>query len=155
MTAAHRTLPLGTIARVTDVATGRSVTVLVNDRGPARRSRVIDLSHAAAQALGTDRRPQDRVRIEPVAGSPSAPPARMRSEASRSTDGRPAGVQAATFASLDHARALAETLGGRVEPAGRLYRVRLGPFATMADAQRARDDAVARGYGDAIVFDAN
>jgi rare lipoprotein A len=52
LTAAHRTLPFGTRLRVTDVATGRSVTVRVNDRGPFVRGRVVDVSHAAAETLG-------------------------------------------------------------------------------------------------------
>ena len=52
LTAAHRTLPFGTRVRVTNVATGQSVTVRVNDRGPFINGRVIDVSHAAAQSLG-------------------------------------------------------------------------------------------------------
>ena len=52
MTAAHRTLPLGTVVRVTNMANGRIVTVRINDRGPHDRSRIIDLSRGAAQALG-------------------------------------------------------------------------------------------------------
>jgi len=52
LTAAHRTLPFGTRVRVTDVATGRSVTVRVNDRGPFVPGRVVDVSHSAAETLG-------------------------------------------------------------------------------------------------------
>jgi rare lipoprotein A len=52
LTAAHRTLPFGTRLRVTNVATGRSVTVRVNDRGPYVPGRVVDVSHSAADALG-------------------------------------------------------------------------------------------------------
>ncbi len=52
LTAAHRTLPFGTRVRVTNVATGRTVTVRVNDRGPFVNGRVIDVSHAAAESLG-------------------------------------------------------------------------------------------------------
>jgi rare lipoprotein A len=52
LTAAHRTLPFGTRLRVTNVTTGRSVTVRVNDRGPFVRGRVVDVSHAAAETLG-------------------------------------------------------------------------------------------------------
>jgi rare lipoprotein A len=52
LTAAHPTLPFGTRLRVTNVATGRSVTVRVNDRGPYIPGRVVDVSHAAANALG-------------------------------------------------------------------------------------------------------
>lgn len=51
-TAAHRTLAFGTIVRVTNTANGRTVKVLINDRGPHVKRRVIDLSHAAAHALG-------------------------------------------------------------------------------------------------------
>jgi rare lipoprotein A len=51
LTAAHRTLPFGTLVRVTDLRNGRSVVVRINDRGPFRRGRVIDVSPAAARAL--------------------------------------------------------------------------------------------------------
>jgi rare lipoprotein A len=52
LTAAHRTLPLGTRVRVTNVANGRSVVVRINDRGPFVDGRIVDLSRAAARALG-------------------------------------------------------------------------------------------------------
>ena len=52
LTAAHPTLPFGTRLRVTNVTTGRSVTVRVNDRGPYVPGRVVDVSHSAASALG-------------------------------------------------------------------------------------------------------
>ena len=52
LTAAHRTLPFGTRVRVTDAKTGRSVVVTINDRGPFGKGRVLDLSPAAARALG-------------------------------------------------------------------------------------------------------
>lgn len=63
MTAAHRTLPFGTMLRVTDPATGRSVIVRVNDRGPFHKSRVLDLSEAAARELGIVRRGRALVEI--------------------------------------------------------------------------------------------
>jgi len=52
LTAAHRTMPFGTRLRVTNVENGRSVVVRVNDRGPWVKDRVIDVSLAAAKALG-------------------------------------------------------------------------------------------------------
>lgn len=52
MTAAHKSLPFGSQVRVTNKKNGRSVTVRINDRGPFVRGRVIDLSPAAARALG-------------------------------------------------------------------------------------------------------
>jgi rare lipoprotein A len=54
MTAAHRTLPLGSWIRVTNLKNQRSVVVKVNDRGPVPQDRVLDLSHAAASTLGFD-----------------------------------------------------------------------------------------------------
>lgn len=52
LTAAHRSLPFGTLVRVTNDRTGRSVVVRINDRGPFVRGRVIDLTPAAARAIG-------------------------------------------------------------------------------------------------------
>lgn len=52
MTAAHRKLPFGSKVRVRDVKTGREVSVVITDRGPFTKGRVIDLSHHAAQKLG-------------------------------------------------------------------------------------------------------
>ena len=52
LTAAHRSLPFGTLVRVTNEATGRSVVVRINDRGPFVRGRIIDLTPAAARAIG-------------------------------------------------------------------------------------------------------
>lgn len=66
MTAAHRTLPFGTRVRVTAVRTGRSVVVRINDRGPFIRGRIIDVSTAAARALGITGAGVAPVRIEVV-----------------------------------------------------------------------------------------
>lgn len=54
LTAAHRTLPFGTMVRVTNHSNGRSVTVRINDRGPFVKGRIIDLTPAAARAIGMD-----------------------------------------------------------------------------------------------------
>jgi rare lipoprotein A len=53
LTAAHRTLPFGTMIEVTNIQTGRSVVVRINDRGPYIRGRVIDLTPAGARAIGS------------------------------------------------------------------------------------------------------
>jgi rare lipoprotein A len=91
MTAAHPTLPLPSYARVTNVATGKSVVVRVNDRGPFLYNRVIDLSYAAAHRIGIAQNgsglveveailPTDSLRVAsapplpPVAAAPIAPP---------------------------------------------------------------------------------
>lgn len=66
MSAAHPTLPLPSYARVTHEASGRSVIVRVNDRGPFLRGRVIDLSYAAAAKLGIIGKGSDRVVVEAI-----------------------------------------------------------------------------------------
>jgi rare lipoprotein A len=75
LTCAHPTAPFGTSLRVTDLETGRSVVVRVNDRGPFEKGRVVDLSLAAARKLGMVERGLARVRIEPLEEQdPEAPP---------------------------------------------------------------------------------
>lgn len=64
LTAAHRTFPLGSVARVTSVSSGESVIVRITDRGPFIEGRIIDLSQAAAQKIGLIRRGTGEVRVE-------------------------------------------------------------------------------------------
>ena len=74
LTAAHRTLKLGTKVKVTDLTSGRSVIVQINDRGPYADGRGIDLSYAAARQLGMVRRGVARVQIETVRNDTPPPP---------------------------------------------------------------------------------
>jgi rare lipoprotein A len=66
LTAAHRKLPLGTKVVVTNLHNGKSVMVTINDRGPYRGNREIDLSYRAARVLGMVQRGVARVKIEPL-----------------------------------------------------------------------------------------
>lgn len=66
LTAAHPSLPPGTMVRVTNLENDRKVVLRINDRGPWRRDRVIDVSYAAARALGFVRDGVARVRVEVV-----------------------------------------------------------------------------------------
>lgn len=66
LTAAHPTLPLGTAATVTNLETGKSVDVIINDRGPYVKGRDIDLSKAAAQKLGVTKEGAAAVRIDAI-----------------------------------------------------------------------------------------
>lgn len=67
LTAAHRTLPFGTLVRVTHLASGKSVEVRINDRGPHRKGRIVDLSRRAAEAIDLIRAGLARVRLEVLA----------------------------------------------------------------------------------------
>jgi rare lipoprotein A len=64
ISAAHKTLPLGSRVRVTDVRTGKSIEVRVNDRGPFVQGRVIDLSRKAAKQLGLIKKGITKVKVE-------------------------------------------------------------------------------------------
>jgi rare lipoprotein A len=63
-TAAHRTYPFGTIIRVTNLKNGGQVEVRVNDRGPQKPERIIDLSYGAAKEIGLDKMGLARVKLE-------------------------------------------------------------------------------------------
>lgn len=98
MTAAHKTLPLPTRVRVTNLENGRSAEVRVNDRGPFVDKRVIDLSYAAARQLGVVRRGTARVRVVALeaGGTPQPEP----------VGGAHAYLQAGAFAFRDNATKL-------------------------------------------------
>ena len=64
LTAAHRELPFGTYVRVTNLRNGKKVVVRINDRGPFKRGRIIDLSYAAAKKIGMVKDGSTRVRVE-------------------------------------------------------------------------------------------
>jgi len=65
-TAAHNFLPFGTIVRVVNLRNGRDVFVKIIDRGPSSKRRIIDLSHAAANAIGLIKKGIAKVRIEVI-----------------------------------------------------------------------------------------
>lgn len=80
-TCAHRTLPFGTRVKITRPDNGKSVVVTVNDRGPHKKGRIVDLSYAAAQQIGLVRDGIAQVRLE-VAGSSTQPPSASPSNVS-------------------------------------------------------------------------
>jgi len=147
MTAAHRTLPLPTYARVTNLANGRSVVVKINDRGPFRSDRRIDLSYAAAKRLGYARQGTARVRIEALDPATNALPVKPPTAAvttRRSLVGT--FVQVGAFGTLENAILMEGRLQKQhygpivvdhpILDGQLLYRLRIGP---LADVQAARD----------------
>ncbi len=145
MTAAHKTLPLPTNVRVTNLRNGRSVVVRVNDRGPFVKNRLIDLSYAAANELdivGAGTAP-----VEVVALNTSYTGA--ITSASAVPDAAPEGaatqmyIQVGAFGDASNARNLANKLTDNgVKDVGihkadsempELYRVRIGPFSRISD----------------------
>src|SRR5882757_2185446 len=69
LTAASKTLPLGSHIKVTNPTTGKSVVVRINDRGPHRRGRTLDLSKRAAQEIGITKKGVARVRVASLTGN--------------------------------------------------------------------------------------
>jgi rare lipoprotein A len=138
MTAAHKTLPLPTYVRVTNLRNGRSVVVRVNDRGPFVANRLIDLSYTAAAKLDMLR--EGTTLVEVRALTPGVP-----DDLARSAQLPPPTlyVQAGAFSDQQNAERLNERLHGAgltsafvlspLEGKSHLYRVRLGPVGSVAE----------------------
>ena len=150
MTAAHRTLPLPSYVRVRNRDNGKTVVVRVNDRGPFRRNRIIDLSYAAAHRLGIVGHGTGAVEVEAIipgdAQTPSvAVPAPVTESAVRPVLSQ-VFIQVGAFSDPTNAQALRNRLiGAGFHPVAidsaatgtpRLYRVRVGPLVSVLEADR-------------------
>ena len=170
MTAAHRTLPIPSFARVTNVKTGQSVVVRVNDRGPFHSDRVIDLSYAAAARIGIVNAGSGLVEVERIIPGPGAsdaaaqvlpPPAPVAAIETPVIAREPAGLwlQLGAFSSAQSAESfrakMVKDLPWLLEPISistreGLHRVRLGPYSNTEEAA-AIGDKVRRSLGAAPV----
>ena len=135
MTAAHRTLPLPSYVRVTNLENGRSIVVRVNDRGPFHANRIIDLSYAAATKLGIAERGTGMVEVRAIVPGEDEPPARATAPPEHPPR---LYVQVGAYALRSNAqRVLRRLQAQRIEGARvmstqvqgrRLFRVRIGPL---------------------------
>jgi len=157
MTAAHKTLPLPTYAKVTNLQNGRSIIVKINDRGPFITNRIIDLSYAAAAKLGILEYGTGLVKVEAI--NPSAPPKPVLAASKPAAAAQAAALflQVGAFKSRDNAK----RLGSKLEDAkigvihiveassasGRIYRVRIGPLSSVDEADRITGNLASQGYG--------
>jgi len=180
MSAAHKTLPLPTMVRVTNLDNGRSIVVRVNDRGPFVKSRIIDLSYAAARALGYDRKGTARVRVQALSGTVAAatpahpsvrsvrmpPPIRQipisKSNGLATATNLPDNavfVQVGAFSSYDNAARMKQRLRSfspviiqRKQLANSaIYRVRIGPLVAMPRVEQIVLSLQRAGFDQAIV----
>jgi rare lipoprotein A len=151
MSAAHTTLPIPSYVRVTNPENGRSVVVRVNDRGPFKKDRLIDLSYAAAYKLRLTEKGSGLVEVEAIdARSQAAAPVQPALGLDKSLDKRPlaaggAFVQVGAFKQKDNADQLRDRIkqsgvaqSGEVESwyNDGIHRVRLGPYANRDEAER-------------------
>lgn len=152
LTAAHRTLPLGTRVMVTHLRKGRSVVVTINDRGPFVKGRIIDLSYAAAKVLDMLEEGVAWVRVEVISWPGEHLPA-----AGTFT------VQVGSFSQWINALRLKEELschfkGVRIVPLDlgprRYWRVRIGSFPSRQEAASMAQRLARKGY-DVIVMPEN
>lgn len=165
MTAAHPTLPLPSYAKVTSVATGKSVIVRVNDRGPFLHDRVIDLSYAAAHRIGIAQKGSGEVDVEalvpggtvmvaavplpPVAAAPAAaspagtPAAEVGAPVPVAASDGGFVVQLGAFANYANAENFLAHVANQLAPAGVEPKIRQvgGLFRVFVGPYAARDDA--------------
>lgn len=178
MSAAHKSLPLPSYARVTNLDNDRSVIVRVNDRGPFHGDRLIDLSWAAAKKLdflgsGTARVEVAAITVRSdgsmtLAGEPW-PSGRGGEKADKETSEAPAAVaddalfvQLGSFSREAPARQLEQAVRQRTgEPvrirqistaSGEFHRVQVGPFEDALDAERAMERLASEGFSQAMVL---
>jgi rare lipoprotein A len=164
MTAAHKTLPLPTYVRVTHAHNGRSVIVRVNDRGPFVGDRIIDLSYAAAVRLGMQNDGTALVDIEvigPEAGTTAAvaPAPAAAPVQALPAETEPLWLQVGAFSDAGNAARLEARLAEQgiddvvTHPEKSLlrtiYRVRIGPLATVDEIERMLAAVRALGIDDA------
>jgi rare lipoprotein A len=150
LTAAHRTLPLGSVVRVTNLENGRSIVVRINDRGPFARRRVLDCSRGAARALGFQRQGVARVAID---WPPGADPGRF--------DKADWWLQLGAFSERANAERLKTRLEAHVASVAlhqdeEYVRVHSGPFGARAEAEAALRQLVEAGFnGNIVMLDPN
>jgi len=170
-TAAHRTADLGTYALVTNLENGQAVHVRINDRGPFKRNRILDLSYEAARQLDLVQTGAARVKVEFLGDSlppvtPAVMPISVAQEAVRSTPvapmlvAQPLAVQVGAYRNQYNAVRIQKTLTAvhpnvwiamAPELSQTLHRVRLGPFQSHTEAERVVHEVTARGYAAVIV----
>jgi len=155
MTAAHKTLPLPTYARVTNLKNGRSIIVRINDRGPFVANRLIDLSYTAALKLDMTR--EGTTLVEVRALTPNQPDVIARSQA---TPPPTLYVQAGAYSNERNALRTVERLHAAglttafiLQPAGGsgtpLFRVRLGPVSSVSEFDQLASRLATLGFADA------
>ncbi|CAH0534039.1 Endolytic peptidoglycan transglycosylase RlpA [Vibrio stylophorae] len=153
MTAAHKTLPLPSYVRVTNLNNQKSVIVRVNDRGPFHQGRIIDLSYAAALKLDVIRTGTAPVQIELI---PMTPPNDKAEWQSSSTHNY--WIQLVALSNAEKAKEKAMELSKqfetpiKVRSEGQVHRLRAGPFTNRHDALMWQQKLQAKGFDQAYIL---
>jgi rare lipoprotein A len=155
MTAAHKTLPLPFYARVTNLSNGKSVVVYVNDRGPFKEGRIVDLSHTAAAKLDMLKAGTALVELEVITVDGQSPSSLANTKAVTG----PIYVQAGAFGEEENAERLVTRLKASGYPQAftlrdrgafsSMYRVRIGPITRVQEFDRIVEHLKSLGIADA------
>ena len=162
--AAHKSLPIPSFLRVTNLDNNRSIVVRVNDRGPFHGERVVDLSYAAAMKLGYADRGTARVQLDAIVPSRASRDSSLASRATSAADTvllSPRGekyLQVGAFAELSTAQAVSSQLRALTnrpvfirsvnsQSNGLLHRVRVGPVNDPGEIQQITQSVVAANLG--------
>ncbi len=140
LTAAHKTLPLPSLVRVTNLDTGRSVVVTVNDRGPFAKNRLIDLSYAAAQQLGIVQSGTGSVKVEALGGRSGAQPVVREAVGAARAPGGTASARASTTGDM----------APPLVPVQRLF-MQVGAFSDEANAARLKTSLESNGVNKVVI----
>ncbi len=148
MTAAHRSLPLPTYARVTNLHNGRSVVVKINDRGPFHDNRLIDLSYVAAAKLGMLESGTAPVEVRAISSPPAAP------SVNPSTGSVAVGTTPGSGGAAGNPvqPAYGSVQGGVPEIAATLFYVQMGAFSQRRNAETLRSAVESSGAGTAHIM---
>lgn len=150
MSAAHKTLPIPSYVKVTNLDNGKSVVVRVNDRGPFHAGRIIDLSYAAAQRIGIHRAGTGRVEVEIALPSDAVSVPRKNATSAQVVSSElPKGtyLQVGAFSTRAAAEDFARTIGAKLSAnvivasattPKSIHRVRVGPFANTQALEQSR-----------------
>ncbi|MBI3354824.1 MAG: septal ring lytic transglycosylase RlpA family protein [Nitrospirae bacterium] len=154
LSAAHKTLPLGVYARVTNLENGKEVKVKVNDRGPFIRGRFLDLSYGAAKELGMVEAGVAKVELE-ILGEVPYQTAKGKTSAGRVSSAGLFTIQVGAFVEKENAVRLKSLLENRYKDVHivsydtniqKFYRVRVGAFESEKDALKVADELEAQSY---------
>lgn len=147
-TAAHKSLPLPTYAEVTNLDNGRRIIVKINDRGPFKDGRIIDLSYGAALRLGVVEAGTARVEVRAI----DVDGGERYAAAQPAPGGEETWLQVGAYGQREGAQALAERLEGdglgpvSINDGGEFFRVWLGPYTSAAEVESVIRKAIELGF---------
>ncbi|QDF67939.1 septal ring lytic transglycosylase RlpA family protein [Shewanella sp. SNU WT4] len=166
LTAAHKTLPLASFAKVTNLTNNKSVIVKINDRGPFHRSRLIDVSYAAADELGMVRSGTAKVKVEAVKLDANAKmalanyksSAKSNRQSKSQAQGKGHYIQISSSKNRQRLFELGEQLASkkgyeyRLKTAGTWHQLQLGPIDNTKQAKKLLKKMKQQGYPDSYLI---